>query len=542
MSASEAQTEERGSLARSTAFMTVGTVISRVTGVVRLAVLAATLGVAETRFTDTYNLANTAPNILYELVLGGVVASVFVPVFVELIERRDKEEAWRAISGIFNVSLLVLTALSLLGVIAAPLLARFYASRLEGADLARQQEVLTYLLRIFIPQVILYGIYFMASAVLNAHKRFVLPMFTPILNNIVLIAILVAFQQLYGLVTLQNATSSQLLLIGLGTTASVAPMGLLLLPQFRKLGGYRLTFHIEPELRRKVLDLSVFVIGFVAANQLTYLVVQWLANGSQGGYTAFISANTFFLLPIGLFVWSITTALLPRLTRAALDKAWEPFNNTLAMGTRAIMFLMVPSTVLFIVLAEPMVESLLQHGVVTGRSTELVAGVLTFLVLGLVQFSLFQLYVRAFYAMQDARTPFYVNCAVVAVNTMINLPMYAWMGVRGLAAGQAIAYSVGIVLQARLLRTRTGGMQIRPLLRGAGRTLIASAGMAAVLWGSLEILEKLSPGTPALVRLLIPTVLGGAAFLGFALLLKIEEVTVVKDLVRRRAASANSEA
>lgn len=522
--------------------MTVGTVISRVTGVVRLAVLAATLGVAETRFTDTYNLANTAPNILYELVLGGVVASVFVPVFVELIERRDKEEAWRAISGIFNVSLLVLTALSLLGVIAAPLLARFYASRLEGADLARQQEVLTYLLRIFIPQVILYGIYFMASAVLNAHKRFVLPMFTPILNNIVLIAILVAFQQLYGLVTLQNATSSQLLLIGLGTTASVAPMGLLLLPQFRKLGGYRLTFHIEPELRRKVLDLSVFVIGFVAANQLTYLVVQWLANGSQGGYTAFISANTFFLLPIGLFVWSITTALLPRLTRAALDKAWEPFNNTLAMGTRAIMFLMVPSTVLFIVLAEPMVESLLQHGVVTGRSTELVAGVLTFLVLGLVQFSLFQLYVRAFYAMQDARTPFYVNCAVVAVNTMINLPMYAWMGVRGLAAGQAIAYSVGIVLQARLLRTRTGGMQIRPLLRGAGRTLIASAGMAAVLWGSLEILEKLSPGTPALVRLLIPTVLGGAAFLGFALLLKIEEVTVVKDLVRRRAASANSEA
>jgi putative peptidoglycan lipid II flippase len=238
-------------------------------------------------------------------------------------------------------------------------------------------------------------------------------------------------------------------------------------------------------------------------------------------------------------VWSITTALLPRLTRSALEKAWGPFNNTLTLGTRALIFLMVPSSVLFIILADPMVESLLEHGVVTGRSTDLVSGVLIFLVLGLVQFSLFQLYVRAFYAMQDARTPFYVNCAVVSVNTLINLPMYAWLGVRGLAAGQAIAYSVGIYLQLRLLRTRTGGIPLRPLARGAAQTLLASAGMAAVLWGTLEVLDSIGD-TSALVRLIVPSVTGGLTFLGLALLLKIEEVTVVKDLIARRRTTSSA--
>jgi putative peptidoglycan lipid II flippase len=165
--------------------------------------------------------------------------------------------------------------------------------------------------------------------------------------------------------------------------------------------------------------------------------------------------------------------------------------------------------------------------------------VLIFLVLGLVQFSLFQLYVRAFYAMQDARTPFYVNCAVVSVNTLINLPMYAWLGVRGLAAGQAIAYSVGVYLQLRLLRTRTGGIPLRPLARGAAQTLLASAGMAAVLWGTLQVLDSIGD-TSALVRLIVPSVTGGLTFLGLALLLKIEEVTVVKDLVARRRTTTSA--
>jgi putative peptidoglycan lipid II flippase len=523
------------SLPRAGALMTAGTIVSRLTGVVRLAVLAATLGVVETRFTDTYNLANTAPNILYELVLGGVIASVFVPVFVELLENNDRDKAWRSISAIFNVSLLVLTGLAIIGVVAAPLLANFYASRLVGDELARQQDVLVFLMRLFIPQVVLYGIYFMGSGVLNAHRKFVLPMFTPILNNLVLIAVLILFSKWHDLVTLDSVTTSQLLLLGLGTTASVAPMGLLLLPVFLRLGKYTFTLRIEPELRRRIFQLSVFVFGFVASNQVAYLVMQWLANEQQGGYTAFLMANAFFLLPIGLFVWTISTAVLPRLTREALAESWESFGKTLSSASNAVNFLMIPSAVVLFVLAEPLVNVLLRHGVVTGRSTDLIADVLRFLVLGLVQFSLFQIYIRAFYALQDAKTPFLVNVVVVVLNMAVNLPMFAWLGVEGLAAGQGLAYSAGLVIQLRLLRERIGHLGLYSMLVSGSRLVVASAAMAAVLYVSLQLVRDLtsSGAVSDLVQVVVPLALGAATYLGAAILLRVEEIDYLKRAVFR---------
>jgi putative peptidoglycan lipid II flippase len=537
----EPQVTEGASLARSTALMTGGTILSRLTGVVRLAVLAATLGVAETRLADTYNLANTAPNILYELVLGGVITSVFVPMFVELLEKEERDDAWLSISSILNLSLLALAALAILGVLAAPWIAHFYSSRLEGAEVAEQQAAITLLLRLLIPQVVLYGVYFIISAILNANRRFVLPMYTPILNNLVLIAVLIYFKDQYGLVTLTSATTTQLLVIGLGTTASVAPMGLLLIPTLKKLGGYRFTLHIERGLLKKLGRLSAYVVGFVAANQLGYIVVQWLANGTKGGYTAYIAAMTFFLLPIGLFVWSLTTAIVPSMSSHAVGERWDGFRADLSLGVRAILFLMVPATVGFLVLAGPLVDVLLKHGVVTGTSTKLIVDVLTFFVLGLVQFSIFQVLVRAFYATQDARTPFLINCVVVALNTAVNIPMYYWIGVKGLAAGQALAYTVGIALQARSLARRAGGMDLTRIGRTAARVLPAAAGMGLVMWGARVAVESVTSASSLggqLLLLVVPSLAGLGAYLGLATVFKVEELAFVTALVLRRAPTA----
>jgi putative peptidoglycan lipid II flippase len=517
--------------------MTGGTVISRLTGVIRLAVLAATLGVAETRLADTYNLANTAPNILYELVLGGVITSVFVPMFVELLETEKREAAWRSISAILNICLLALVAVAIVGVVAAPWIARFYAGRLEGAEVAQQQAAITFLLRLFIPQVVLYGVYFIVSAILNANKRFVLPMYTPILNNLVLIAVLIYFRHLYGLVTLSSVTNEQLLLIGLGTTASVAPMGLLLLPSLRRVGGYSFTLKVDPAVLRKLVTLSAYVIGFVAANQVGYIVIQWLANGTKGGYTAYIAAFTFFLLPVGLFVWSLTTAIVPSMSSHAVGERWDDFRSDVSLAVRAILFLMVPATVGFLALGGPLVDLLLKHGVVTGGSTQLIEDVLVFFVLGLVQFSIFQVLVRAFYATQDARTPFFINCVVVALNTAINIPMYYWIGVKGLAAGQAIAYSVGIALQAKVLAGRVGGMDLQRIARTAARVVAAAVGMGLVTWGAREAAETVFSGGSLVHQILtlsVPTIAGVVSYLALASLFKVEEMKFVKGLLLRR--------
>lgn len=517
--------------------MTVGTIISRATGVLRLAVLAATLGVAETRFTDSYNLANSAPNILYELVLGGLITAVFVPVFVELLEKEKPEQAWRDVSGIINWSLLILAAIAVIGVLAAPWIAAFYASRLSGELGAEQQRVITFLLRLFIPQVILYGIYFMGSAVLNAHRRFALPMFTPILNNLVLIAVLIVFNRRYGLVDVASVTTPQLLLLGLGTTASVAPMGLALVPAIRRLGVYRFTLAVDRRIVRKLVTLSVYIGGTVAANQFGYVVVQWLANERQGGFTAYIAAFTFFLLPIGLFVWSLTTALAPTLSRNALVEQWGPFKEDLSVGLRATLFLMMPATAGFLVLGSPLVEAFLEHGVVTAASTDLIVDVLTFLVLGLVQFSLFQVLVRAFYAMQNGRTPFLINSTVIAINIAINIPMYAWLGVKGLAAGHALAYTVGVVLLLRALAARIGDLNVPRLIAATLRIGLATLLMSGVVWGVARGAEAVlgEGGTlSSAVALTSATFVGVAAYLLLAAALKVEEMSFVKNLIGAR--------
>jgi putative peptidoglycan lipid II flippase len=526
-----------GSLARSTAIMSVGTLVSRLTGVIRLAVIVATLGVAETRLTDAYNIANSAPNIIYELVLGGVVTSVFVPLFVELLEKETRERAWEVMSAVLNLSLLVLSVITVIGILAAPWIAHFYALRLEGNEMLAQQRVITFLLRLFIPQIILYGLYFIVAGMLNATKRFGPPMFTPILNNLVVIAAFLWFQQMYGVVTLESATTSQLLLIGLGTTLSVAPMGLALLPYLRRVGSYRLTLSVDHPSIKKLLRLSVFVVGFVVANQLGYLVIQWLANAQQGAFSAYISASTFFLMPIGLFVWSLTTALLPTLSRHAVHDRWDEFRSHLSLGVRATLFLMIPATVGYLILARPMVRVLLEHGVMTSRSTDLVATVLTFLVLGLVQFSLFQLFVRAFYATQDTKTPFLINCAVIGLNTAINVPMFAWAGAKGLAAGQAIAYTVGVALHVRLLGRRIGGLEGRRLTASALRISGAAGAMAAVVWLSWRAVASAAPMSGVMAEVLelgVPVVLGVVAYLAAAHVLKVEELDYVKGLIARR--------
>jgi putative peptidoglycan lipid II flippase len=527
---------ESVSLARSTAVMTAGTVASRVTGVVRLAAMAAALGIAETRLTDTYNLANTAPNILYELVLGGVVTSVFVPLFVELFEKEERDRAWRVVSGIVTVSLLALSIIAIVGVVAAPLIAKFYSGRLTGPDQQVQRDAITFLLRLFLPQIVLYGIYFIGAGILNAHKRFGPPMWTPIVNNIVLIAVFIAFHQAYGAVSLHDVTRTQLLVIGLGTTLSVAPMGVLLIPYLRKVGRFRFTLSLDHPAIKKLGRLAIFVVGFVVANQAGYIVIQWLANRQQGAYSAYISAFTFFLMPVGLFVWSITTALLPSLSQHATNERWTEFRSQVGIGIRATLFLMVPATLGYLALGHIMVRVLLQHGVATASSTELVTDVLRLFVLGLVQFSIFQLLIRAFYALQDTRTPFVVNCIVVAVNVALAIPLFVGYDVRGIAAAQAVANTVGMVVLAQRLTSRVGGLEWGTIGRSAVRIAIASVVMGAIVGLGVFAVDRVGAASFwfQASALVILSAMGAAAYLGMAKLVGVSELSYVTGLLRRR--------
>ena len=532
-------------LGRATAIMTIGTVFSRATGLIRIAAIAAALGVAESRLPDTYNLANTAPNIIYELVLGGVLTSVFVPVFVELLEKEGRERAWEVASAMINLALTTLVVLTIVGIIAAPWIASLYASRLEGADAVQQEQVLTFLLRLFIPQIIFYGLTAITAGLLNAHKKFGAPMFTPILNNLTVIAVFILFAQFYGAVGLEDVTTTQQLMIGIGTTAGVAIMALAQLPFLRGLGRYRLTFSLSHPSVRKLGKLSIFVIGYVVSNQLGYFVVQALANEQQGGYSAYVYAFTFFMLPHGLFAVSVITALLPGMSGAAVNERWDEYRQRLSSGIRATTLLVLPAAIGYLVLGERIVRYLLERGVMTATSTELVTGVLRFFVLGLLPFSVFQLFLRAFYALQDTKTPFLINVGAVALNAAINIPMFKLLGVKGLAAGHALSYVFGVSMQARVLSKRIGGLGGREIGISIVRIAGAAGVMGVVVFGASNLMDSVAGGRDFISQtagLLVPVLVGIVVYLGAAQLLGVQELGMVKGLIGRKKPGAPTEA
>jgi putative peptidoglycan lipid II flippase len=523
--------------------MSAGTVLSRITGLLRITAIAAAFGVLESKgLADAYNVANTAPNIVYELVLGGILTSVFVPVFVELLATEGRERAWAVAAAIINLSVVILAAITVVGILAAPLIAKFYSSGLSGTEMQieQQERVLTFLLRLFIPQIIFYGLTAVSAGLLNAHKRFGAPMYTPILNNLAVIAVFVALHEAYPTITTGSVTTSQLWFVGLGTTAGVALMALAQLPFLRGLGSYRFSFSVSHPSVRKLARLSTFVIGYVIANQIGYVIVQWLAYKETGGYTAYVYAFTFFMLPHGLFAVSIITALLPGMSEYATARRWGDFSNRLSTGIRTTALLIFPAAVGYLILGEPIVRVLIEHGVMSDASTELVSGVFRFFVLGLLPFSLYQLFLRAFYALQDAKTPFLINCGAVAFNTAVNFPLFYWLGVRGLAAGHAMTYLTGVAIQGRNLSRRIGGFDHRRLARSLGRILLASLAMGVVVWWASQLSEQLFAGAGLggeAAAVALPVAVGALSYFALAHLLGVEELRHLKGLIGRGRSS-----
>jgi putative peptidoglycan lipid II flippase len=533
------------SLARSTALMATGTLLSRITGLLRVTVLVATLGVGESRLADVYNVANTTPNIIYELVLGGILSSIFVPVFVEVRGTRGQRQAWHVARATMTIAIVGLGLLAVVTMLAAPWIIRLYVHSGSPAERAQAVGLGGQLLAMFMPQIVFYGVGSVMTGLLNAHRQFGVPMFAPILNNLVVIAVGLSFHLLVGQQVPQvgDVTTGQKLLLGLGTTAGVAAMTLVQWPFLRRIGfRFHFDWHWRDRAIRRMATLSAFTVGYVITNQLGYVLIPVLAYGVQGGYTAYTTAFIFFQLPHGVFAVSVMTALLPPLSEYAVARDWDAFRATLSRGIRLTAAVLLPAALGYLALAGPIVRLLLEHGVVTEESTSLLIPVLMVFVLGLVPFSTFQLILRAFYALQDTRTTFLLNLVAVAVNVVANLLLFTLLPERwkipGLALGHVAHYTVGSALLLYYLSKRIGGLDGARIVRAVGRMLVAGAVMCAatVLVGRAVALA-LDPG---FLRDLVTVAAGVAAgivtYLAAARLLRVEELSLLLEVVRRRRA------
>ncbi|MDA8273768.1 MAG: murein biosynthesis integral membrane protein MurJ [Actinomycetota bacterium] len=514
-----------GSIAGATTGMAVGTAVSRVTGVARLMAVTVALGGAS--FADAYNLANTTPNIIHDIVLGGVLAATFVPVFVDRLTTRDPDEAWRAISAVATATVVLLVVATAAFFVLTPEIVRLYTVANKSPDVRAQQRVATDLLRWFVPQLAGYGLLSLFTALLNARERFAAPMFVPIVNNVLTIGVLLWFHAIVPHPTLASVAQHHgaLVLLGIGTTAGVLLQAACLAPSLRA-AGLHVRFHWEPgnEALRTVVRLASWTFALVVANQLVLVLVLALADGikTPGAVSAYTYAYTFFQLPFGVVAISVMSAVTPGLSSRWAVGDLVGFRRRFASGLRGMLAVIVPATVAMIVLSHPLVDLLLAHGAETPAAASLTGATLALFAFGLPGYSLFFYVVRALQSMQDTRTAFFLYLVENVVAVATALALVGPLGVRGLALSLTIGYSVATAAALEVMHRRLDGLGGRTVSRPLRRVAVATVVMGVVM----VLTSGVSGGrsdTALVLRILLTVVAGGAVYLGTAAVLGAHE-------------------
>jgi putative peptidoglycan lipid II flippase len=507
-----------GSLARGAAVITVATAISRITGFARVVAVAAAMGT--TFLANTYQTANTAPNVVFELVAAGVLTSIFVPTFVDYLVRRREEEGWEAANALTTVALMGLIVLSLVVALAAPLIMR--ALTVGVADQSvREEEVRlgSTFLRLFAPQIVFYGLGMIMTGALHAHRRFALPAIAPIFNNVVVIGVYVAFAFMRGSgePTLDDVTDGEVLLLGAGTTAGVIAMTICLIPQVRRLGW---RFRVRPQLSHPAVKrgarLGVWALGYAGGYQAGLIVVLLLANRVEGGVAAYQWAYTFFYLPHALFGIPIFHVLFTAMSEHVAREERAEMGARLGEGLAMLVFLLAPLAATLVVLAPVITRLTLQYGVMTQAGADQVARVLIAFATGLPAYSAFLVFTRAFYAVGEVRTPALVNALAVGVASAAGALFFFSLPDEWSVAGLALGHSVGFTLGLGILAGAFARKGVRFGDPALTRSLLRSLGTSLLVLIAMAITTSLLPEGERVELLLnaIGTVaVGGALYL-----------------------------
>jgi putative peptidoglycan lipid II flippase len=520
-------------LARNTAIQAVGTALSRLTGFGKVFAFAYALGAG--RLADTYTLANNTPNIIYELVLGGVLSGTVLPVFVRELRRDDESEGWRAVSAVLTLAAVASFVLALAFVVVAPLFIRLYTLRTGRAVGDDQIAVATDLLRLFAPQVFFYGVISVTTALVRARRKFAAPMFAPVLNNVILIALFLAYPHVVGTRSLDAVRNDPraLLLLGLVTTAGVAAMAAGQFPLRTVRRHVRWVWDPRHPAVRTIVKLSGWTVGFVVANQMALFVVYLLANGRPGDVTVYFLTYTIFLLPHGVVAVSIISTVQPELADRWVAGDLDGFRHQLSVGLRSIAAILVPAAAGYVVLARPIVSVLLEHGALGNAGADRVAGTLALMALGLPAFSAWLFLTAAYQAMQNTRSLFFLYLVENAVNVVAAVALYPVLGVQGLGLAYAVAYAAGTAAAVVDLRRRTGGVDGPAVIRSLTRIAVATAVMAASAALVARVVGS-EHGLGALLRAGVATVTGVTVYLAAARVLQVGELSALLSFRRRR--------
>jgi putative peptidoglycan lipid II flippase len=541
---SQPRVATRPNLARSSAVMAAGTFVSRGTGFLRTFILLYAIGTGG--LADAYNNSNALPQTVYYLFLGGVFTSVMVPLMVKAAKNHpDRGEAYA--ERIFTLGVVALLTVTVVGTLLAGSLVDLYAGNLGSSPTAVAEHAQMVLLAHFaMPQIFFFGMDSLLGAILNTRGRFGANMWTPVINNVVVIVV----GGLYLVTAGTNRTpstisSGSVKLLGIGTTLGIVIQSIALFPVLRRAG---FSMRLRTDFRRgevsEIIRMAGWMVGYVVSQWAGYLVVQRVANVASGrpgaaasGYAAYSYGWSLFQLPYAVVGISVISALLPRMSGHASDRRYSLVREDFSTGVRLASVIVVPAALFLAVLGAPLCEFLFSYGSTNVNEARYIGEVFGMLSLGLVPFMLTQLQLRVFYSFQDNKTPAIIGMFMLGVNVagallVLNL-LPAGRVVIGLAAVYGLVTLTGALLAWPLLLRRVGSLDGWRVTRSLIRMLLACvpglifAFLVMRVFGAL-----LSPGR---VYGFASTVIGGGGALllyaGCARALGIEEFrTLLRSL------------
>jgi putative peptidoglycan lipid II flippase len=456
--------------------MATGTLASRGSGFVRTVVIAYALGVGGVN--NAYTVANTVPNALYDLLLGGILSALVVPLLVKAAsEERDEGEAYA--QRLVTIVAVTLTIVAIVAVIASPAVISLYAHNARPA----QKALAVTFARYFLPQLLFYGLGAILGAILNVRGSFVAPMWAPVLNNLVVIAAGITFAAMtHSAPRTGHLSHGQIMVLAIGTTAGVVLQTIALAPALRRVGvRLRPRWDWRGAGLRQAGPFAGWVLAYVVTNQLGYVVISDLAeaiNHGKGELAIYSYGYVLFSLPYAVVAVTVITALFPSMSRSGTAGDDPEVAHTLAEGLSLAAVVLVPATLLLVVLGSPLALLVLAHGHTTHAGAALTGRVLIGFAIGLIPFSTFQMQLRAWLAVHDARTPALVNLVITGINLALDVVLYVKLPtgdkVVGLAIGYSASYFIGTVVFAAKLRRRLGATRRTNVIRTYVRLIVAA--------------------------------------------------------------------
>ncbi len=516
--------DETRSVVKAAGLIGLGTFFSRILGLIRDMVLAGLFGA--TPAADAFFVAYRVPNLLRELLAEGSMSSAFIPVFTEYQTLKSKRDTWELASAVFTTLLTIVTGITILGIIAAAGIVWLLAPGFHGDP--TKLDMTRLLTQIMFPYLIFISLAALAMGILNSMRAFAAPAFSPVCFNIVIIGC--AF-------FLSPVMSEPILGVAIGVVAGGMAQFAMQLPGLRRRGmlfGFQFAPG-HPGVRQIARLMGPSLLG-LSVTQINITVSTILASFFAGGPTYLFYGMRLIQFPLGIFGVALATAILPTLSAQAARGAFGELQTTVGFGLRMILFIILPAMLGLILLRQPIVHLLFEHGTFTSHDTaETSLAVLCYAV-GLWAFGGVRIIVSAFYSLQDTRTPAISAAIAVITNLALSLMLMSWLGVAGLALATALAAMVNGGILVAVLHRRLGGVEWASVGRSSLRVLAASIPLVLICaWvAAAQIWTQPGEWAAKSAMLFLAIGLSVSAYIGVHVLLRSEELGLVWGIMRKK--------